>query len=403
MSQLQNGRIWDIPAGPLGIVSLDGSREFTSLVNEKIVARRRELVEENPDLLNFKGFLRDNYQISITTNRFASGEGKVVINETIRGYDIYILADIGNFSATYTMYGSPQRMSPDDHYQDIKRVIGAIGGKARRINVIMPLLYESRQHKRYARESLDCAMALQELMRLGVSNIITFDAHDPRVQNAIPLEGFESLYAHYQLIKALLTAVPDLGIHRDNMAVVSPDEGGMERSIYYAGILGLDLGMFYKRRDYTRVINGRNPIIRHEYLGDDLSGKDILIVDDVISSGESVLEIARELKNCGARRIFILVTFAQFTQGIDEFDKAYREGVITRLLATNLTYRTPQLLAAPWYVDADASKFLAHLIETLNHDGSISPLINPSEKIKALVAAYRLKQHSGQTTTMEVS
>ena len=382
-------RAWDIPAGPLGIISLDGSRELAGLLDEKILERRQEHLTENPDLITLKGFMRASYLLSATISRFASGEGKVVLNETIRGHDIYILADIGNYSCTYNMYGTPQRMSPDDHYQDIKRVIGAIGGKARRINVIMPLLYEGRQHKRYARESLDCAMALQELLHLGVSNIITFDAHDPRVQNAIPLEGFESLQAHYQLLKALLRTEKDLIIDRDHMAVVSPDEGGMERNIYFAGILGLDLGMFYKRRDYTRVVDGRNPIVRHEYLGDEIAGKDILIADDIISSGESVLEIAMELKERKARRIFVMVTFAQLTQGIGAFDRAYRDGIITRLVATNLTYRPPELLAAPWYLDADLSKFLSFLVDTLNHDGSISPLINPSDKIKTLLSIYR--------------
>lgn len=391
MSNTENllTQVWNIPAGPLGIICLEGSRQLGQLLDSKIIERRQEYLANKNALITLNGFMRDTYLISFTNNRFASGEGKSVLNETIRGYDVYILADIGNYSCTYNMFGKPQRMSPDDHFQDIKRVIGAIGGKARRINVIMPLLYESRQHKRYARESLDCAMALQELVQIGVANIITFDAHDPRVQNAIPLEGFESLHAHYQLLKALLYSEKDLCIDKDHMAVVSPDEGGMERNIYIAGILELGLGMFYKRRDYTRVVNGRNPIIKHEYLGDDISGKDILIADDIISSGESVLELARELKKRNARRIYILVTFAQFTNGILEFNNAYNEGIITKVIATNLTYRSPELLKAPWYVDADLSKFLSYLVDTLNHDNSISPLIDPSAKIKSLLERYK--------------
>lgn len=378
-----------IPYAPLGIISLDSSRELGNLVDENLVQQRRCNVENGNVPLHFPAYLRDSYLIDHAAPRFASGEGKAILKETVRGYDIYILADISNYSCTYKMYNMECHMSPDDIFQDIKRVIAAIGGKARRINVIMPLLYESRQHRKAARESLDCALALQELERLGVDNIITFDAHDPRVQNAIPLIGFENISPTYQIIKALLREEPDLRIDKDSLIVITPDEGGMSRSLYYASMLGVNVGMFYKRRDYTRIVNGRNPIISHEFLGDSVDGKDVLIIDDMISSGESVIEIARELKRKNANRIFVGATFGLFTEGTAAFDKCYEEGAITKVFSTNLNYRTPDVLAAPWYANVDMSKFLSLIIDTMNHDSSISPLMTPVDKIHRLLDRHK--------------
>lgn len=321
--------------------------------------------------------------------RFGSGEAKGTILESVRGDDLYLLVDVANYSLTYSLCGHENHMSPDDHYQDLKRIIAAVGGKARRITVIMPFLYESRQHKRTSRESLDCALALQELVRMGVDNIITFDAHDPRVQNAIPLHGFETVQPAYQFIKGLLRNVKDLQIDADHMMVISPDEGGMSRAIYIANVLGLDMGMFYKRRDYTKILNGRNPIVAHEFLGTSVEGKDMIIIDDMISSGESVLEVAAELKERKARNIFVFSTFGLFTNGLDKFDKAYEEGIITKILTTNLVYQTPELLSKDWYISCDMSKYIAYIIDTLNHDSSISDLLNPNERIQNIVARYR--------------
>ena len=316
-----------------------------------------------------------------------------MIKESVRGTDLYLLVDVANYSLTYSLCGHENHMSPDDHYQDLKRIIAAVGGKARRITVIMPFLYESRQHKRTARESLDCALALQEMVNMGVDNIITFDAHDPRVQNAIPLHGFETVQPAYQFIKGLLANVQDLKINADHMMVISPDEGGMSRAIYIANVLGLDMGMFYKRRDYTRIVNGRNPIIAHEFLGSSVEGKDVIIIDDMISSGESVLEVAAALKDRKANRIFVFSTFGLFTAGLAGFDKAYEKGTIHRVLTTNLIYQTPELLKREWYIDCDMSKYIAYIIDTLNHDTSISDLLNPVERIQACVARY----HAGET------
>ena len=374
-----------IPIAPLGIVSLIGCQSLGEKVDNNLVQQRRFNVENEHIPLHFPAYLRDTYLVDHTTPRFASGEGKAIIRETVRGYDLFILADISNYTVTYNMYGKECPMSPDDHFQDIKRVIAAVGGKARRITVIMPLLYESRQHKRSARESLDCALALQELEHLGVENIITFDAHDPRVQNAIPLSSFENIQPTYQIIKALIKEVPDLEIDKNKMIVISPDEGGMGRSLYFASVLGLDVGMFYKRRDYSRIVNGRNPIVSHEFLGDSVEGKDVLIIDDMISSGESVMDIARLLKAKKARRIFIAVTFGLFTEGVAEFNKCYEEGIIDKVFSTNLNYRPQEVLDAPWYVDVDMSKFLSLIIDTLNHDQSISTLLDPAKKIHALL------------------
>lgn len=372
------------PVGPIGLVPLKGSATFTEQVNYYLNKRRSEYQEE-AFVSKYPGFFRQDYRINVDNARFSSGEGKAVVLNSVRGHDLYILADVMNYSCTYKMFGQDNRMSPDDHYQDLKRVILACSGKARRINVIMPFLYESRQHKRNSRESLDCAFALEELYNLGVENIITFDAHDERVANAIPLSGFESLSPTYQIIKEMYRQVPDLHFNNGKFMVISPDEGGISRAMYFASILGVPLGTFYKRRDYTKVVNGRNPIIAHEFLGDSVEGMDILIVDDMISSGDSMLDIAREMKERGARNVFCSVTFGLFTEGVDHFNKAYEEGIINKVFATNLIYRRPELLEAPWFADVNMCKFVALLIDAINHDSSLSNLINPTEKIKKLL------------------
>ncbi|MCI9220747.1 MAG: ribose-phosphate pyrophosphokinase [Lachnospiraceae bacterium] len=378
-----------IPVGSLGIISLEGCRPFSERVNKYLVRWRAERESEHKDSLAFSGYQRDSYLLQTKVPRFGSGEAKGTILESVRGFDLYLLVDVCNYSLTYRLGGHENHMSPDDHYQDLKRVIAAVGGKARRITVIMPFLYESRQHKRTNRESLDCALALQELVQMGVDNIITFDAHDPRVQNAIPLHGFETVQPAYQFIKGLLGHVRDLRIDADHMMIISPDEGGMSRAIYFANVLGLDMGMFYKRRDYTRIVDGRNPIIAHEFLGTSVEGKDMVIVDDMISSGDSVLEVAAELKNRKAGKIFVFSTFGLFTSGLDKFDKAYESGIIDRVLTTNLIYQTPELLEREWYINCDMSKYVAYIIDTLNHDSSISDLLNPNERIQNIVARYK--------------
>ena len=378
-----------IPAGSLGIIPLEGCKSLGEKVDYYLVKWRTERESEHKDSLAFAGYQRDSYIVSTKVPRFGSGEAKGVINQSVRGDDLYILVDVCNHSLTYSLCGEVNHMSPDDHYQDLKRIISAVGGKARRITVIMPFLYESRQHKRSGRESLDCAIALQELVHMGVDNIITFDAHDPRVQNAIPLHGFETIQPAYQFIKGLLRNVKDLEIDSDHMMVISPDEGGMGRAIYIANVLGLDMGMFYKRRDYTRVVNGRNPIVAHEFLGTSVEGKDMIIIDDMISSGESVLEVAAALKARKARNIFVFSTFGLFTSGLDKFDEAYANGSITRVLTTNLVYQTPELLEREWYINCDLSKYIAYIIDTLNHDTSISDLLNPVERIQSIVTRYK--------------
>ncbi|MCQ2531879.1 MAG: ribose-phosphate pyrophosphokinase [Saccharofermentans sp.] len=372
------------PVGPIGLIQLKGSVDFTEKVNYYLNARRSEYQQE-AFVSKHPGFLRSDYRIEVDNPRFSSGEGKAVVKNTVRGHDLYIVSDVMNPSVEYKMYGSMNRMSPDDHYQDLKRVILACSGKARRINVIMPFLYESRQHKRTSRESLDCAFALEELYNLGVANIITFDAHDERVANAIPLSGFESLPATYQIIKEMYRQIPDLSFSKGKFMVVSPDEGGISRAMYFASILGVPLGTFYKRRDYTTVVNGRNPIVAHEFLGDSVEGMDILIVDDMISSGDSMLDIAKAMKERGARKVFCAVTFGLFTEGIEHFNKAYEEGVFDKVFATNCIYRRPELLEAPWYADVNMAKFVALLIDAINHDASLGNLINPTEKIKNLL------------------
>ena len=378
-----------IPVGSLRIIPLEGCKSLGEKVDQYLVKWRTQRESEHKNSLAFAGYQRDSYILPAKVPRFGSGEAKGMILESVRGADLYLLVDVANYSLTYSLCGFKNHMSPDDHYQDLKRIIAAVGGKARRITVIMPFLYESRQHKRTARESLDCALALQEMVRMGVDNIITFDAHDPRVQNAIPLSGFETVQVTYQFIKGLLNHVKGLELDSSHMMVISPDEGGMRRAIYMANVLGLDMGMFYKRRDYTKVVDGRNPIVAHEFLGTSVENKDVIIVDDMISSGESVLEVAAELKKRKASRIFICATFGLFTGGLEKFDKAYQEGIITNVLTTNLIYQTPELLGREWYIDCDLSKYIAYLIDTLNHDASISDLLNPNERIQAIVTKYR--------------
>ena len=371
-----------IPVGPLGIIPLASCRELGENINRFLVTWREERDHAHKSNIAFEGYQKDNYIIEAKNPRFGSGEAKGIISESVRGDDLYLLVDVCNYSLTYSLAGQTNHMSPDDHFQDLKRIIAAVGGKARRITVIMPFLYESRQHKRTGRESLDCALALQELVRMGVDNIITFDAHDPRVQNAIPLNGFETVQPVYQFIKGLFRSEPGLHIDKDNMMVISPDEGGMSRAIYMANVLGLDMGMFYKRRDYTRIINGRNPIVAHEFLGADVEGKNMVIIDDMISSGDSVLEVASELKKRKAGKIFICATFGLFTNGLDKFDKAYEDGLFDHVLTTNLVYQTPELLQKPYYTNCDLSKYIAYIIDTLNHDASISSLLSPHERIR---------------------
>ena len=337
-----------IPVGSLGLIPMQGCKSLGEKVDYYLVKWRTERESEHKDSLAFAGYQRNSYILGAKVPRFGSGEAKGTILESVRGVDLYIMVDVANYSLTYSLCGQINHMSPDDHYQDLKRIIAAVGGKARRITVIMPFLYESRQHKRTARESLDCALALQEMVNMGVDNIITFDAHDPRVQNAIPLSGFETVQPAYQFIKGLLTHVKGLSIDADHMMVVSPDEGGMSRAIYIANVLGLDMGMFYKRRDYTRVVNGRNPIVAHEFLGSSVEGKDVIVIDDMISSGESVIEVATALKARKANRIFIFATFGLFTAGLKRFDEAYENGTISRVLTTNLVYQTEDLLEREW-------------------------------------------------------
>ncbi len=377
-----------IPVGSLGLIPAEGCKALGEKIDKYLVKWRTTRENEHKNSLAFKGYMRDSYLLKARVPRFGSGEAKGEIMESVRGYDLYLIVDVANHSLTYTLCGHENHMSPDDHYQDLKRIIAAVGGKARRITVIMPFLYESRQHKRTARESLDCALALQELVSMGVDNIITFDAHDPRVQNAIPLSGFETVQPTYQFIKGLLKHVPDLSINSGHMMIISPDEGGMGRAIYMANVLGLDMGMFYKRRDYTQIVNGRNPIVAHEFLGSSVEGKDCIVIDDMISSGESVLEVANELKKRKAGRVFICATFGLFTGGLERFDKAYEEGLIHKVLTTNLVYQTPELLSREYYIDCDMSKYIAYLIDTLNHDASISDLLNPSDRIQAIVQKY---------------
>lgn len=381
-----------IPVAPLKIISLDGFQTLAEKVDKLIAdARHNQVYEhcEHKDSLSFPGYEAKTYLVKSSCDRFGTGEAKAVIYESIHGTDLYILADVMNHSKTYLINGREQKKSPDDHFQDLKRVIDACNGKAHRINVIIPFLYESRQDKRFNLESLDCASALQELAAMGVANIITFDAHDARVQNAIPIEGFNNFFTSYQFIQAVLSTEMDLKLDSDHLMIISPDVGGINRAVFYANSLGVDMAMFYKRRDYSIVINGRNPIVDHEFLGSSVEGKTVFIIDDMISSGESILEVAYELKSRKADKIFLFSTFGLFTEGYDKFDEFYRNGIIDRLFTTNLSYCSPELLEKPYYTNVDLSRYLALIIHTLNHDNSIDGILNPSARIQELLAEYK--------------
>ena len=377
-----------IPHGKLGLITLASSAPLGHKVDQYLVKWRSTRQQLHPNDTAFKGYQRDSYLIEHTLPRFGNGEAKGTIKESVRGDDLYIMLDVTNHSLTYKMCGEVNHMSPDDHYQDLKRIIAAVSGKAKRINVIMPFLYESRQHRRSSRESLDCALALQELVAMGVENIITFDAHDPRVQNAIPLHGFESVTCAYQFVKALCRHVDDLVFDNDHMMIISPDEGGTDRAVYLANVLGINVGMFYKRLDYSRIVDGRNPIIAHEFLGSSVEGKDVFIIDDMISSGESMIDVATELKKRKAKRIFVISTFGLFTNGFEKFDEAVEKGIIYRVLTTDLIYQSEEMLSRDYYISCGMSKYIAYIIDTLNHDTSLSELLNPYDKIKTIVAAY---------------
>lgn len=389
---IEENNLATIPVGPLGIVSMESCEALGRKVDAYISAWRNERENEHKHTIAFAGYQKDSYLIDAKISRFGSGEAKGSINESVRGMDLYLMTDVTNYNMTYSLCGLTNHMSPDDHYQDLKRVIAAAAGKGKRITVIMPFLYESRQHKRTGRESLDCAVALQELVNLGVENIITFDAHDPRVQNAIPFKGFETVTPAYQFVKGLLRNVKDLQIDADHLMMISPDEGGMGRAKFLANVLGVDMGMFYKRRDYSKVVDGRNPIVAHEFLGASVEGKDVFIIDDMISSGESMIDVATQLKKRKARRVFMATTFGLFTNGLGAFDKAYEEGLFDKILTTNLTYQTPELLSREYYINCDMSKYIALIIDTLNHDGSISNLLNPVARIQKCLDKY----HNGE-------
>lgn len=378
-----------LPTAPLKIAALESCKDLAEKVDQYIVSFRKNSLHDFLDPAIYSSYEADSYLAKNSCPRFGSGEAKGMFGESIRGKDLFIMVDVCNYSLTYTVNGHINHMSPDDHYQDLKRIISASTGKAHRVNVIMPFLYESRQHKRTKRESLDCAMALEELTAMGVSNILTFDAHDPRVQNAIPLNGFDSFNPLYQFIKALFKAEPDLKADKDHLMIISPDEGAMQRAVYFSNVLGVDMGMFYKRRDYSTVVNGKNPIVAHEFLGDDVTGKDVIIVDDMISSGESMLDVAKQLKERNAGRVFVCTTFGLFTDGFDKFDEYYEKGYINKVVTTNLTYLPPVLYEKPYFVKADMSKFLALIIDSLNHDVTIGSVMNPTDKIHALLEKHK--------------
>ena len=372
----------NLPAGELALIAMHGTEDIANSINKYLVQWRQDVVSRG--LVNeaiVEDYNKDSYLVDVRCPRFGSGEAKGLINQSVRGNDLYIISDCFNYGVTYRMYGKEVPMSPDDHYADLKRIIAATYGKARRITVIMPMLYESRQHRRSSRESLDCALALQELTAMGVDNIITFDAHDARVQNAIPTRSFESIPSTYQMIKALINETPDLRIDKDNLMVVSPDEGGINRCLYYSNFLSIDLGMFYKRRDYSVIVNGRNPIVSHEFLGSNVEGKDMIIVDDMISSGDSIIDIAKQLKQRNAGRIFVCVTFGLFVEGLKVFDEAYEQGLIEKVFTTNLIYRMPELKSRPWYCEVDMSKYISYIINTLNHEKSLGELLDPSARV----------------------
>ena len=377
-----------LPVAPLKLAALESCKELAQKVNDYIVSFRENTINEVTESPLYVNYRTNNYLVECNCPRFGSGEAKGVIKETIRGTDLFIMSDVCNYSLTYSVNGHLNHMSPDDHFQDIKRVIAASTGKAHRVNVIMPFLYESCQHKRTKRESLDCALALEELKDMGVANILTFDAHDPRVQNAIPLSGFDNFTPQYQFMKALFRAVPDLKVSKDHLMIVSPDEGAMHRAVYFSNVLGVDMGMFYKRRDYSTIVNGKNPIVAHEFLGDDVAGKDVIIVDDMISSGESMLDVAKKLKDLNAARVFVCTTFGLFTDGFEKFDEYYKKGYLDKVVTTNLTYLPPAVDEREYFVKADMSKFLALIIDSLNHDLTIGAVMNPTDKIHKLLQKY---------------
>lgn len=379
----------NIPVGALGLIPITGCEELGEKVNAYLVKWRKESENQHIGDVVFNGYVKDSYIIDTEVPRFGSGEAKGIINESVRGRDLYLMVDVLNYNVTYSLTGNTNHMSPDDHFQNLKRVIAAIGGKGRRINVIMPFLYESRQHKRTGRESLDCAMALEELIAMGAENIITFDAHDPRVQNAIPLNCFDNFMPTYQFIKTLLDYDKDLIIDKEHLMVISPDEGAMNRAVYLANNLSVDMGMFYKRRDYSKVVNGRNPIVAHEFLGSSVEDKTVLIIDDMIASGESMLDTAKELKNRKAKKVIICCTFGLFTNGLEKFDEFYEKGYIDYVITTNLIYRTKELLSRKWYVEADMAKYMAAIINSLNHDVSIEKTLSPTAKIQKLIQYYK--------------
>ena len=374
-----------IPDGKLGIIALEGCKELGKTIDNYIIQWRSETFKDFKDSVACDGYLRDTYLLDASCPRFGSGEAKGIIRESVRDMDLYIIVDVLNYSVTYSLSGRVNHMSPDDHYADLKRIISAAAGKAKSINVIMPFLYESRQHKRSTRESLDCAVMLQELLNLGVDNILTFDAHDPRVQNAIPLSGFDNFMPTYQFLKALLRSVPDLQIDNEHLMIISPDEGAMSRAVYFSNILGVDMGMFYKRRDYSTIVNGKNPIVAHEFLGDSVEGKDVVVIDDMISSGGSMLDVAKQLKERNAKRVFVCTTYGLFTDGLDKFDEYYEKGWLDRVITTNLNYRIPELLERPYYVEANMSKYLASIIDIINHDVSVEKVRSSNEKIMSLM------------------
>ncbi|MCI5793549.1 MAG: ribose-phosphate pyrophosphokinase [Ruminococcus sp.] len=377
-SEILFGR--DSTVAPIGVIAMNSVTELGKKIDDYLV-----------DWAGKGGVNVDTFLVESECPRFSSGDGKGLIKSTVRGKDLFIILDVGNYNVKYDYFGKENSMSPDDHFQDLKRIIQAASGKAHRVNVIMPILYGGRQHRRSYRESLDCACALQELEAMGVSNIVTFDAHDPRVQNAVPLMGFDNVMPTYQVLKAMFRDINDIDFTKEKFMVVSPDEGALNRNMYYASVLGVDMGMFYKRRDYSTIVNGRNPIIAHEYLGNPVEGKDVFVADDIISSGESMLDLAYNLKKKKADRIFTYATYAIFTNGLEKFDKAYEEGVISGVFGTNLTYRSPELLSRPWFHEVDVSKYIAYFIEAINHDVSIGKIIDPHEKIENLLKKYGMK------------
>ena len=381
-----------IPVAPLGIIALESAKSLGNSVDKHLVQFRKTINHVAKNDPAFSGYESDTFLLESKCYRFGSGEGKAEIKESVRGKDLFLIVDVCNHSIQYKMNGFYNCMSPDDHFQDLKRVIQAIDGKAHRITVIMPFLYESRQHKRNGRESLDCAYAIEELAKMGVSNLITFDAHDPKVQNAQPLTGFDNFTPPYQFIRALLKTETDLLIDKDNMLVISPDEGALDRAVYFANVLGVDTGMFYKRRDYTQIVNGKNPIIAHEFLGDKVDGKDVIIIDDMISSGGSMIDTAKQLKQMNARRVYICCSFGLFTDGMKKFDEAFEKGYFEKIVTTNLTYRIPELMKRPYYVEADMSKFLASIIDFMNHDASMAGVYTPTEKIHAILQEYNRRE-----------